>query len=153
MCEGERGLTCFIYLASNKVTQRHQDGPERGEDGHHHGPLLHLGHISDVPQHGDVEKAVATEENVSFLQPNQSGVPAVEIDVEKLKDSRDDVAEERKQHQWFPAPVRERTKVETDEDLRNIHVVGVQLVVVDRLLDPVIELPVGRSRQVGAGLH
>ena len=148
-----RELTCFIYLTSNKVTQRHQDRPEGGEDGHHQRPLLHLGHVSDVSQHGDVEKAVATEENVSFLQPNQSGVPAVEINVEKLKDSRDDVAEERKQHQWFPAPVRERPEVETDEDLRNIHVVGVQLVVIDRLLDLVVQLPVGWSPQVSADLH
>ena len=153
VCEGERGLTCFIYLTSNKVTQRHQDGPERGEDGHHHGPLLHLGHISDVSQHGDVEKAVATEENVSFLQPNQSGVPAVEINVEKLKNSGDDVAQEREQHQWFSPSVRERTKIETDKDLRNIHVVGVQLVVVNRLLDLSIQLLVGWSRQVPADLH
>ena len=56
--------------------------------------------------HGDIEKAVATKEDVSFFQPNQSGVPAVEVYVENLKDPGDDVADERKQHEWFPPPVR-----------------------------------------------
>ena len=148
-----RELTCFVYLTSNKVTQRHQDRPEGGEDGHHHRPLLHLGDISDVSQHGDIEKAVATEENVSFLQPNQSGVPAVKVNVEKLKNSRDDVAQEREQHQWFSPSVRERSEVETDQDLRDIHVVGVEPVVINRLLDLGIQLLVSWSPQVGADLH
>ena len=63
------------------------------------------------------------------------------------------MAEERKQHQWFPPSVREGTEVETDEDLRNIHVVGVQLVVIDSLLDLVVQLLVGRGSQVATDLH
>ena len=61
--------------------------------------------------------------------------------------------EEGEQHQRLPALVGEGPQVERDEDLGDVHVVGVQLVVVDGLLDLVVQLLIAFSRQVGTSLH
>ena len=79
--------TCFIYLTSNKISQGHQDHSQRSQDGHHDSPLLHLGHVANVAVpsktkhfnidiqkleilHCNIEKAVATKEDVGFFEPD-----------------------------------------------------------------------------------
>ena len=63
------------------------------------------------------------------------------------------MAEEREQHERLPAPVREGPQVEGDEHLGDVHVVCVQLVVVDGLLHSAIELLIAGSCQVCTDLH